>query len=100
MVLMHDAYDDPTLNLQALAREACIARHHFVRVFNAAYGITPLRYLGEIRMEAAARLLESMDMTATEVARAVGFSNRPAFHRKFQQYFGRTPSAWSKDAIN
>lgn len=96
VTLMHDAYDDCSLDLETLAREACIARHHFVRVFSAAYGITPLRYLGEVRMEASARLLESMDISATEAAKAVGFSNRPAFQRKFHQHFGTTPSAWRK----
>lgn len=96
VTIMHDAYEDSSLNLAALAREACIARHHFVRVFSAAYGVTPLRYLGEVRMEAAGRLLESMDVTATEVAEAVGFSNRSAFQRKFRQYFGMTPAAWKR----
>lgn len=96
VMLMHDAYDDCTLDLDTMAREACIAKHHFVRVFNNAYGITPLRYLGDLRMEAAARLLESMEVSATEVANAVGFSNRSAFQRKFRKHFGTTPAAWRK----
>jgi AraC-like DNA-binding protein len=97
VAMMHDAYGDSSLDLAALAREACIARHHFVRVFAAAYGITPLRYLGEVRMEAAARLLESMDISASEAAKAVGFSNRSAFQRRFHQYFGVTPAAWRRE---
>ncbi|HKJ15770.1 MAG TPA: AraC family transcriptional regulator [Xanthomonadales bacterium] len=94
VALMNDAYDDSTLSLGALAREACIARHHFVRIFSAAYGTTPLRYLGEIRMEAAARLLEAMDISTEEVSQAVGFTNRSAFHRRFKSYFGMTPRGW------
>jgi len=94
VTLMHDAYDDPGLDLTELAREACIARHHFVRVFSAAYGITPLRYLSEIRMEAAARLLEARDVSAAAVAKSVGFSNRSAFQRRFRQHFGITPGTW------
>ncbi len=94
VTLMHDAYNDSTLDLETLAREACIARHHFVRVFSAAYGFTPLRYLVEIRMEAAARLLENMDLPTSEIAHAVGFSNRSAFHRRFQRHFGKTPKDW------
>ena len=96
VTMMHDAYEDSSLNLARLASEACIARHHFVRVFSAAYGLTPLRYLSEVRMEAAGRLLEAMDITATEVSRAVGYTNRSAFQRKFHQYFGMTPAAWKK----
>ena len=96
VILMHDAYNDSSLDLATLAREACIARHHFVRVFNQAYGKTPLRYLGEIRMDAAAGLLESMKMSVNEVARAVGFSNRSAFQRRFRQYYGVTPAQWRR----
>lgn len=95
VVLIHDAYDDCSLDLAALAREACIARHHFVRVFRDAYGTTPLRYLGEVRMEAAARLLEAMDISVSDVARSVGFSNRSAFQRRFREYFGTSPARWS-----
>jgi AraC-like DNA-binding protein len=98
IVLIHDAYDDSSLDLAALAREACIARHHFVRVFGAAYGMTPLAYLGEVRMEAAARLLEAMDISVVEVSRAVGFTNRSAFQRRFREYFGTTPARWYRRA--
>lgn len=94
VAMMHEAYPDPGLGLAALAREACIARHHFVRVFADAYGLTPLRYLGRIRMQAAADLLETMDDSAAEVARAVGFASRPAFQRRFRQWFGMPPAAW------
>ena len=91
--MMHEAYGDASLDLATLAREACIARHHFVRVFAAAYGVTPMQYLADVRMEAAARLLESMDVSACEVAEAVGFRNRSAFQRRFKTHHGKTPAA-------
>jgi len=96
ITLMHDCYDDSSLDLSTLAREACIARHHFVRVFSAAYGVTPLRYLCELRMEAAARLLESCDASITEIALASGFSDRSAFQRRFRKYFDATPGSWRR----
>lgn len=100
MTLIYDCYDDPALDLSALAREACIARYHFVRVFAAAYGVTPLRFLGEVRMDAAARLLESVDAPIAEVARSVGFSNRSAFQRRFHRQFGSTPAQWRRQSAS
>ena len=48
-------YDD--LELHGLADVACLSKHHFIRVFDARLGQTPLRYLSRIRLERTARQL-------------------------------------------
>ncbi len=93
---MHEAYDQPELTLSDLASEACMSRYHFVRVFNAAYRIPPMRYLGTLRMEAAARLLECRSDPVSDIARQVGFNNRSAFHSRFLRHFGQSPARWRR----
>ena len=54
------------LDLEVLASTAGISKYHFLRLFSAAYGITPAAYLSERRIERAQDLLRSANLTVTE----------------------------------
>ena len=47
------------LDLDRLALESGFSKFHFARSFEAAYGLTPIRYLSRRRIERARRVLES-----------------------------------------
>jgi len=90
---IHDDYANQRLNIDVLARTACLSRHHFIRCFSAIERLAPSRYLRAVRMNAAASLLDAFDLPISEVANAVGYADRTAFQRRFQAYFGQTPAA-------
>jgi len=90
---IHDDYTRPDLDVDALARTACLSRHHFIRCFSAVERIAPSRYLRAVRMNAAASLLDAFDAPIREVARDVGYTDRTAFQRRFHAHFGQTPAA-------
>ncbi|MCI0685993.1 MAG: AraC family transcriptional regulator, partial [Sporichthyaceae bacterium] len=58
-------YQEP-LDLDRLARVACVSKYHLVRSFEAAYGETPIRYLTRRRIERAQDLLRAANLTITE----------------------------------
>ena len=89
---MLQAYGDSGLNLERIAKEACLSSFHLIRVFKTLNGATPMQYLTAVRLEAALRLLRDTTMTATEIAALVGFSNRAAFSRAFSRHHGFAPS--------
>lgn len=91
--LMDRRFADP-LDLDALAAAAGYSRYHFVRTFAAAYGETPGRYLTRRRIERAADLLRSANLTVTEVCTAVGFASLGTFSRTFSASMGESPSAY------
>jgi AraC family transcriptional regulator len=43
------------LSLETMAKEACMSRFHFLRMFKATYGETPFKHLTRLRMEEAQR---------------------------------------------
>jgi len=53
-------------------------------------------YLIEVRMKNAARLLDDVRYKIYEISDMVGYSNSFNFTRTFRNYFGMTPSEYSK----
>jgi AraC-like DNA-binding protein len=60
--------------LTSLAAELHLAPGYLVRLFNAATGLPPMPYLGQLRAEHAAVLLLHSDEPVTSIGRAVGWS--------------------------
>jgi AraC-like DNA-binding protein len=82
------------LDLEALAAEARLSKFHFLRLFRATYGITPVEYVSRRRIERAQDLLRSTNLTVTEVCHAVGFSSLGSFSSRFRAVVGESPSSF------
>jgi AraC-like DNA-binding protein len=82
------------LDVEALARTACMSAGHFSRSFRAAFGETPYSYLMTRRVERAKALLRRGDVSVTDVCFAVGCSSLGSFSSRFTELVGETPSAY------
>src|SRR4051812_6922726 len=69
---------DP-LTLDELAAVACLSKFHFVRLFKATYGLTPMEHVTQRRIERAQDLLRATNLTVTEVCFGVGWSSLGTF---------------------
>ena len=58
--------------------------------------MSPNDYIKKIRMETAAELLLTTNMTAAEVAYKVGFEDQYYFSKSFKKYYGLPPSQYRK----
>jgi AraC-like DNA-binding protein len=79
-----------------LARLADMSRHHFIRTFGAAYGISPHQYLLKVRIEAAKRLLLHSTETIDVVAAATGFRSGACLNRTFTRMEGQCISGFCR----
>ena len=95
--LIDREYAEP-LDLTAIAAAARYSRSHLTRVFTAAYGESPSRYLSRRRVERAQDLLRSVNLTVTEVCHLVGFSSLGSFSSRFTEVVGTSPSKFQRDA--
>lgn len=84
------------LSLETLAQESGYSRAHFIRMFSAATGTTPHRYLTEMRLEFARELLTSSVKSVTEIAQSAGFSSHSHLTKVFHARFGATPSDYRR----
>jgi AraC-like DNA-binding protein len=80
-----------SIDLATLAGVAGVSIHHFARGFKQSAGVTPHHYLTQKRVERAQDLLAHTDLSLSEIAYAVGFSDQSHLARHFRQVLGVTP---------
>jgi AraC family transcriptional regulator len=89
------SYDRP-LTLQQLADVACLAKYHFLRMFVAVHGLTPMEFLRCKRVAVASRLLRSTSLSLVEIAHIVGVADRSTLLRLFVEYCDQTPEEYRR----
>lgn len=87
-------YREPGLDLVAQALALGMTRTRFVHVFRDVVGVTPHRYVVELRVSHAARLLRCTSAAVTDICFDSGFGSMPSFYAAFRSAYGMTPSAW------
>jgi AraC-like DNA-binding protein len=92
---MRRAYPRPIGN-DDVARAAGISTSRLQALFQQWLGLTPGRYLGEVRLECAKDRLAGSAEPIVEIALGVGFSEQSAFTRAFRRRFGESPAAYRR----
>lgn len=80
------------VSLEDMASCVGLSPFRFLRAFKAATGVTPHRYLSEIRLQRAKQLLKLSHLSIAEVATLVGISDQCYFARWFSNLAGVSPS--------
>jgi AraC-like DNA-binding protein len=80
------------LDLNALAGLACMSKYHFLRVFRRATGMTPYKFVTNLRMRRAAVALATTRAPVAEIAFGAGFGDLSTFNHRFRETFGAAPS--------
>lgn len=81
-------------SVQTLAEHAASSRSSLSARFQDVLGQPPMRYLAQLRMQMAARLLDRSSRTLDGVANEVGYDSTAAFQRAFKRRFGVAPGSW------
>ncbi len=86
------------VSMSQLAAVASLSERRLRELFCRSYGMPPSRYLTELRMQAALKLLQSSDLSIQRVAEQVGYANIPAFSDRFRRHFGHSPRHFRRTA--
>jgi AraC family transcriptional regulator len=87
-----DAHFNEKVEIETIAKEACISPYHFFRLFKAVYQLSPLQYLIKKRLESAHQLLKRERVPVSVAARESGFSDIYTFSKAFKKVYGEAPS--------
>ena len=79
------------LSVEGVANEVGLSPAHFSRAFKETMGVPPHRYLLNLRLERARRMLDAEDATLSAVAQRAGFADQAHFTRLFKREYGVTP---------
>jgi AraC-like DNA-binding protein len=77
-----------------VASEHGMSRSHFSHYFKARTGLSPGRFMTEVRIQEASRLLLQTRMPLKEIATACGLSNVSHFAKVFRRFQHLTPAAY------
>jgi len=87
---------DEDITAAQLAGVACLSPFHFARMFKAAMGAAPHRYVGQQRLENAMALLAAGKRSLSYIALSCQFSSQASFNRAFRQATGVTPGEYRR----
>src|ERR1700704_746141 len=87
---------EPSPSIADLAREVQISPFHFIRQFEAVFGITPHQFRIQTRLDTAKQLLAMGHLSVTDVCMEVGFSSLGSFSALFTQRIGEPPSKYRR----
>ena len=86
---------DEPWTLESMADACGIGRSQFAALCHKAVNLTPITYLGNLRLESAAALLAAAtSMSVTEIAFYCGFQSSQYFARVFHSKYGCAPRMW------
>jgi AraC-like DNA-binding protein len=93
--MLVDVPEQP-ISIEDVAREAGISPFHFIRQFEAVFGLTPHQFRIQSRLDRARRLLAMGQHSVTDVCMEVGFSSLGSFSGLFTRRVGASPSAYQR----
>jgi AraC family transcriptional regulator len=78
------------MTIEEIAQQACLNKFHFLSNFRDVFGMTPHRYLTELKLQKALELLK--DKSVSETCFQLGFGSPSSFSLLFKKRFGFPPS--------
>lgn len=96
MKVVNANLSNPDFNIDILAQEAGISRANLYRKIKEITGISSGKFLRNIRMEQAARLLKAGQNDVSQIAELVGYADSSHFSTAFKNHFGISPSEYQK----
>jgi len=96
----HEHLSEP-IGVSQMAAVSGYSRYHFTRLFEAAEGLPPARYVAMLRMERAVQLLrEDQRASIAEIARRCGFKDVNYFCKVFRKATGTSPGAFAEGVMH
>jgi transcriptional regulator GlxA family with amidase domain len=89
-------HPDADLSAPRLADRVSMSLRHFTRVFTREVGLTPGRYVEQVRLETARRRLEETEHTLDHIANESGFGSAETLRRVFHQHLGVSPGEYRR----
>lgn len=86
------------IDIEQLARHSGYGANRFYQCFKARTGLSPLKHMTQIRLDAALELLGPDQATVLEAAHAVGYSDEFYFSRLFKKQMGLSPTDYAQRA--
>jgi len=91
-----DGHFDSEITMSELSGQVYVDQEYLGKCFKREYGCSANEYRHRLRIEKAARLLSTTDMTLNEVSLAVGYGHYNKFYDQFKKIMGKKPAEYNR----
>lgn len=82
------------IKLKEVASHFGIHQNYLTRAFHSRFGISPKKYLMNLKLTKAARLLMTTQLPVSIISSSLGFEDQLAFSRTFKKTYDLSPSEY------
>lgn len=94
---IHHNYTKENISIAELSYISSMSEVYFRKVFGKVMGISPIKYINNLKMTHAKELLETQMYSVSKVAELSGFHDESYFSREFKKNIGICPSEYRKN---
>ncbi len=89
---MESNFNNPHITMEEIAKKSFISTVYFRKLFKKHYGISPIKYIINLRIEYAVNLMQTGYYSLYEVAKLCGYNDYSYFSSEFKKIKGVSPS--------
>jgi len=93
---LHTHYRNGELTIQEIAAQSFLSEVQFRKLFKKEFGMSPHKYIVQLRMMYAIDMMSSGLFSLNEIAAMSGYTDYKYFSTSFRRYKGVSPSEYSK----
>ena len=94
MEIVNKNISNSEFNITQMVDEVGMSRTQLHRKLKELTGFSALRFVQNIRMQQAMKLLKEKKVNVSQIAYSVGFSSQTHFSTTFKQYYGVSPTEY------
>ena len=83
------------VSIVELAQISGLSEKYFIRYFKEAIGVSPGKYLNQLKMNRARTLIYRKEHTLKEISNLLGYSDQYAFSKAFKKHYRLPPSEFT-----
>lgn len=87
---------DRNITLDELSKKVNLNKTYFVKRFKIMWGISPMKFINNMRIEKAKQLIIKGNLSIQQIADSIGFNSIHYFSRAFKQSEGVAPTEYYK----
>lgn len=91
---MEENMDNAELTVDDIAQALALGRTVFYKKVKTIVGLSPIDFIGELRIKRAIQLFDSGECNISQIAYLTGFSDPKYFSRCFKRQVGMTPTQY------
>ena len=82
------------ISLEKICEEFHFSKNHIINTFKKEFGVTPIKYINDLKLKRAKYLLEVTSDTLESISLKSGFNDYSHFYKLFYRENGLSPSIW------